>query len=342
MEDCRRSCIGKKNQSMNILKSKIFVGDLVRACSNIGLFDKQNIETIKSLLGFEYIEKPEKSESHATGISMDIPETVDNNIVKKQILEIKNKHNTEISESKGSNQEERILPFDFEHEKSEFQNFRKMNYLWHEEKVPPGFKTMHIPLLPKRNARAIIGKTLSLEREMGIVDITRIVNVIASCNPICRIPQLKVPSLLGGCQVLIDIGPGMEPFSLDRLHLVKAIKDIIGDEQIDIQYFKGSPLSGVKKEDAIGYTSYSTPVSGTSVIAITDLCIADVSYNLFMTSPDDWLQLNKILETSGCPLMIYAPYPPSRWPKKLFGTLPIIQWDRGITLSKVCRVKERK
>jgi hypothetical protein len=187
-------------------------------------------------------------------------------------------------------------------------------------------------------ARAIVIEALATTRLSRELDLPRVVDALARCTAV-DLPRLTVPTLARGCQLLIDFGAGLAPFTQDREELVETIRTIVGRDRLAIFSFEECPLHGVGTEDEPGPVPYTPPGRGTSVAVITDLGIARIGFGI---GPHYWLTFATRLRAAGCPLVAFVPSPWRRWPAPLAGAFAIVEWDRSCTATAVRRARDRE
>src|SRR6202008_4057123 len=88
------------------------------------------------------------------------------------------------------------------------------------------------------------------------------------------IPRLSIPTLTRGVQLLIDRGENMQPFAADQTALLAFLVRVVGRDRTEVNYFEGSPLWGAGIGPKDEWSDYRPPASGTPVVLVTDLGIA--------------------------------------------------------------------
>lgn len=183
---------------------------------------------------------------------------------------------------------------------------------------------LHEPLLKPEWVAGLLLWSVGIQTPESKPDIETIVKTIASGQVIASFPSRSRPTLVRGIHLVVDESDGMEPFIQDQRMMIDTLFRILGPERIHCSYVVGSPLSAAV---TIGALSPGTPVVG-----LTDLGLTSQRASLG-SNPDDWLEFQGRLEQSGCPLTVFVPFPPRRWPRRLIGRLHMIHWDRTVTLS---------
>jgi hypothetical protein len=70
------------------------------------------------------------------------------------------------------------------------------------------------------------------------------------------------------------------------------------------------------------------------VVALTDLGIARTGARVPGLA-QHWLELDAELRAAGSSLVVFVPYPESRWPESLSEQLALVRWDRRTSLVDV-------
>ena len=143
-----------------------------------------------------------------------------------------------------------------------------------------------------------------------------------------------------GCQILIDVGIGMQPFVGDTRQMVRAMRKVVGAEHVRVLTFVDCPSRGVLSE-AYKDEAYRAPDNGAIVVAVSDLCGGGPHAAIREAEPESWLVVVRQVRDAGSTLVVLNPYPPDRWPARLAGRIPIIYWDRATRASDVRRTRRR-
>lgn len=194
-------------------------------------------------------------------------------------------------------------------------------------------ETLDTALFVGRWRRALLTTALSTSDAEGEVDVETLVGRLSQAEPIRDLPRRALPTLRHGVQLLLDHGEGMQPFTRDRAEMTTALRETVGEDRLQILRFAGSPrIAGAGARRS--WTAYEAPQRGRPVLALTDLGLAGVGAT---ASPEDWLSLAARLAPRGSRLVVFVPYPPKRWPRRLAGRLTLVRWDRGTGVHDVRR-----
>jgi hypothetical protein len=191
----------------------------------------------------------------------------------------------------------------------------------------------HEPLFAPASTRNILAATLSIEEENGPIDAARLVDDVASCRTVTRLPREPSPTLRRGAFALIDRGETMEPFYRDVAEVLRSIEQVLGSDRLTRFTFDGTPKELSRWADGEPWTF--APPAGTPVVLISDLGLRRPS------AEDEWLDFTRRAREIGCPLTALVPYPPARWPEQLAQRMRAVTWDRTTTVAAAWRAARR-
>jgi hypothetical protein len=200
---------------------------------------------------------------------------------------------------------------------------------------PPPVARMSRPLFPVRQSRALLSAALATWDSDGSPDIPRIIEILASAQPIRTLPQLTAPTLRRGCQILIDTAVSMAPFRLDVEHLITRIHAVIAKDRVEIRDFTGCPMRSARTPARNETTSWRAPAPGTPIFLLTDLGIGGPAASEERAGIGEWLEFAQSAQAAGCPVVALVPYASSRWPRALRGHINVIHWDRRTTAAAI-------
>jgi hypothetical protein len=194
------------------------------------------------------------------------------------------------------------------------------------------------PLIRPIANRAIVSSALAHRSAGGAIDVDRLVELCARRQVITDVPRLPRWSIAGRTLVLIDRGAGMGPFARDGGDLAESIAAIASRDRTEVRRFWRTPRL-VGNAPTAAKAINPPPPRGTAVVALTDLGIApDAPEGLI----GDWLAFAAAIAKAGCTLVVFVPYPASRWPAALAEKLSIVTWDRGTSLASVIAAVHRR
>lgn len=321
---------------MNLPGGEIFFGDFIRALSKIQIESNVDIDSVAGVLGFRF-----KSDRKETDYSDVIIEAEP---FKNEGLQIKPSPKPSLIEPDKtpklppnpveivrSDFDQEIIKFDCEHYKLDVSKKAEIEYDIPKYDIANKFDFKHFSLFIPNWTKSILCEILSFLHEDGPLDSVEAVNKLASFEIFDRMPKLKIKRLFNKCQILFDVGIGMTPFLKDCRELISLLKLLFGKEYIEVLFFRDCPIFGVETESNFEIKSFEPPYRDTVIILLTDLGIANPTFSIRRSSPDDWFEFLKLIRNTGSNVVALVPYPSNRWPKPLINLLPIIQWDRWTT-----------
>ena len=139
---------------------------------------------------------------------------------------------------------------------------------WARDAVLPRPKAHVLPspasLFEPLRERAILAASARSHRAEGPIDIAAVVEAMTRCRPLAVLPRLRIPSLRGGVQLVIDRSPWMAPFAADVDALRRRLIGVIGAAVEEIR---------VRAADGAGFELRPawTPRRGVPVVIVGDL-----------------------------------------------------------------------
>lgn len=194
----------------------------------------------------------------------------------------------------------------------------------------------YLPLFRPEWGRHLATTLARIPRPMGPVDEEQLTRAMSQGTPVTRIPRRPIWSLSLGVQLLLDVGPGMEPFAGDQIALAALFRDAVGPGQTREVQFADCPSRGVIEDGEV--VAYSPPDPGVPVVAVSDLGLGGPPTHLARSRPVEWLALARRLAAQGSHLRILVPYERSRWSADLRDSLCLIEWDRPTTAGSIRRL----
>lgn len=158
-------------------------------------------------------------------------------------------------------------------------------------------------------------------------------------DPACLPPAME-STLALGAQVLLDMGPGMEPFYQDQMDLIASLEHLVGSESLQIRYFSGTPAHRVWSAGGAEILPYRPPERPRAVLILTDLGRGAPTKDLNPATPADWQAFAALfVRTPALPLVL-TPYAASL-DESLPSDFPVLLWDRPTRVQEARRVRER-
>lgn len=215
---------------------------------------------------------------------------------------------------------------------------------WLHETVPypvpadfrPAYRLPMEPLFDPRRSRALVQRMVSKSLPVGPIDVAQVVRRAARLAPLATLPRRPRDDLRMGVQLLLDIGPAMQPYAQDVAAFAAEVVSVAGHAGTEICCFRNAPLRGVIPPGGWLPEEYRLPAPGIPVIALTELGLAAVPGRTDMPPrPDEWLALAESLRRRQSPLTVLTPYPRHRLPAGMAAKMRILSWDRGLGVRGV-------
>ncbi|HET6483875.1 MAG TPA: hypothetical protein VFG35_28060, partial [Actinoplanes sp.] len=183
-------------------------------------------------------------------------------------------------------------------------------------------------LLPPARQRAILA-ALCRTSGPGEIDVPEVVRRLARAEPLTRLPTTLVPTMRRGVQVLVDLGPGMQPFLDDQRQVLHALHRLIGREGLEVLRFAGTPLDepGAGPGPVWTWRPYRPPIDDRRVLVLSDLG-GGPGHRDRGAVQDRWLRFAALFRHGERPLVALVPVPAERLPAGLRAGLPMVTWDR--------------
>ena len=191
------------------------------------------------------------------------------------------------------------------------------------------------PLFAGPTRRAILTAALSTLVHEGDIDVEGVVAMLTDARPLRHVPRLAMPTLRRGTQVLVDTGPGLDPYRSDVDQILEAFDDVLADDRMTVAFFNRCPLQGVSSPQG-DLRSWEPPSSGTTVVVISDLGIGGPVLG-DRASVSEWLDFARAVRTSGHTLVGLVPYEARRWPPRLARAMVLLHWSERTTAGEVRR-----
>lgn len=189
-------------------------------------------------------------------------------------------------------------------------------------------------LLPARSARAIMLALAGESAPHGPPDLEALVRRIAGGNMVARIPRHALRRLAARIVVLLDEGPGMDPFAADQVHFVAALGRIVGRDRPIVRCFSGMLADGLRDPETGAIDTMADLPAGL-VLMLSD-------FGAGQPSPRHSGHDAAALAGAGRIVIGLNPYPPERWPAFLPPGLVMLRWHEGLRLSDLRRARKRE
>lgn len=192
------------------------------------------------------------------------------------------------------------------------------------------------PLFARRSQRAILSASLATQASEGEIDAEKLAAMVSELKTVTSFPRLSTTTLRRGVQVLLDDSSGFTPYAIDREIICTAIADIVGRHRVSVYRFRGSPERGVFQLRR-NSERWMPPHAGTVVALVSDLGLGGPLFSAERASMREWMRVVARARQAGCPVVVFNPLPPKRWPAELARMATIVQWDRTTSVRSVKR-----
>lgn len=192
------------------------------------------------------------------------------------------------------------------------------------------------PLFARRSQRAILCACLATQASEGEIDAEELAAMLSELKTVISFPRLSTTTVRRGVQVLLDDSSSFTPYAADREIISTAIADIVGRQHVSVYRFRGSPERGVFQLRR-NSERWVPPHAGTVVALVSDLGLGGPLFSAERGSVSEWMRVIARARQAGCPLVVFNPLPPKRWPAELARMATIVQWDRTTSIRSVKR-----
>jgi hypothetical protein len=196
------------------------------------------------------------------------------------------------------------------------------------------------PLFGRRTQRAILSALVATYVDEGEIDVDRILETIGEGRPFLRLPRTTVPTLRRGAQVLVDRGPGMDPYRGDQAGLLTQLNHVLADDRFEVIDFAGCPSRGAGRGSRARWRAYRLPPAATPIVLLSDLGIGGPPLEVG-ASEAEWLAFARFVRGAGHPVIALVPYQARRWPASAARTMTLVHWSERTTARAVRQALRR-
>jgi len=324
----------------------IWLADLAKCLITLQPKDDQAHKTISNILGFDFLNLPDTLSSTKNNQEFKAPQN-ENSAEKEMVKNASSKPEPPIKPSPSQpgeiTQSEMAEDDEITYEQSPANPLQSIpsDILSTIRPLPKvdlqkycSTKSPFYPLFNPKWQKGILTALISTHEEIGLVDISHLLEVATNCKPIQKVPRTFRWTTFRGAQLAIDMSESMEPFRTDQANAKDLLKTIIGKSQLDIITFYGSPLRGVYRSDYGNREQYKMPAPKTPIVLISDLGHGNNTLFLDTAPISEWLSFAEVAKRRGCPIVVLTPYPQQRWHTVLSDKFNMFYWDRKNTFAK--------
>ena len=179
---------------------------------------------------------------------------------------------------------------------------------------------------PEWEARILLGLA-SVQTVLPVVDVAAAVASAAALEVTTRLPLLSRWKLGESVHLLLDVGPGMQPFAADIQQLRQKACRTVGDSRVDVRFFAGTPLCGAGLGARREWRPYVPSDRPSVVLVVSDF---GASSTLVPGSAGEtaWRSLLEPLRAAGHRVIGLTPYALDGVPGGIRRVTPIVSWSR--------------
>ncbi|MER7420842.1 hypothetical protein ABT346_29355 [Micromonospora peucetia] len=305
------------------MTSIVWLGDFVRACMAV---DAQNLSRQLQVAGLLNLQ----SSSGAVAVAPDAAaETDDDPAAQETPAAIETPAKATVTPT-GS---PRRRPDDTLSRAEQLQSDITPELHWNVDPLPKqrprtGPPPRPAPLLASRYAATILHLAVRQMVAEGDVDIASTVRRMSEARSMDALPRHRRPTLRFGVEILIDRGPGMQPYARDHEAVVEVVRQLVGPGRVAVRYFEAVPTRGIGSGPARTWRPYTPTPGGIPVLLITDFGIGGFAMDQFRAQAADWQRFFTVAHAAGIDCTALVPYPLARWPRWARSHVHMVQWDR--------------
>ncbi|WP_369034663.1 hypothetical protein [Streptomyces adonidis] len=193
----------------------------------------------------------------------------------------------------------------------------------------------HLPLLAPRSTAAVLHAALARVTPEGDLDVERAADHLARGLPLAEIPRRPLPTLRYGVQILADISASMEPFARDVEDAIEQVRSLVGVAGTRVLRFADCPSRGVGAGPRGTWRPYQPPQHGTRVLLLSGLGRIGPVFDPHRSTEHEWREILLRIRQHGCDTVALVPLPERLWPAWWQSRLRVVAWDRGTTVGRV-------
>jgi hypothetical protein len=206
---------------------------------------------------------------------------------------------------------------------------------------PVGPEPAH-QLFAPRSSAAILQRISAQEAPDGPVDLPALIDRLAHGRPVRDLPRNASLTLRFGVEVLIDQGAGIELFGHDVRDLLTEINRVVGSDRVAVSRFAYAPLRGAGAGPRRFWRPYRPGSPRVRVLVVSDFGMGGSMLDYRQSGVDEWTAFARVLHRHGSGAVALTPYPRRLWPRWLPALMPVLPWDRKVTVGQVAALLSRR
>ena len=197
------------------------------------------------------------------------------------------------------------------------------------------------PLFSPERERALLAAICRTLRPEGDIDVERTVDGISRLQLPRVLPRLRIPSMSGGLQVLIDQSRWMAPHRTDLACLAIRLREVVGDLMQHLVVSELPPAVRAPHEDEA--RPWEPPRAGTAIVIVSDLGRAALR-DKKRAPRRAWVSFVGRMRASGFAPMVIVPGRTASYldvDRELKHTL-LLGWDRRTRIAEASRFRKER
>lgn len=182
------------------------------------------------------------------------------------------------------------------------------------------------PLFARLTTPGILCAAVATRHPGVDVDMERLLEGLVRGDVPRTLPFKPCPSLNQGIQLLLDASEYMTPFYPDLQDLQEGFRQLVGEHRCEVFEFSGDP-AGAAAWSFAGTQRTWRPQAGRPIVLATNLGIGAPAASRDYAGPRAWRAFARMARRAGCPVVVFLPLTPARWPIALARRFTLIHWD---------------
>jgi hypothetical protein len=193
-------------------------------------------------------------------------------------------------------------------------------------------------LLPAHTERAVLWTLAGTPLCRGDLDEGAAVAALSRGRVLSGLPRRPVHTTSRGLQLMLDGGPGMDPYRTDVRQLAARLADLMPADLLREYWYVDDPSGphGVTGAGELVGRRYALPPTGTPILVVTAFGRRGPSVPFAKSVLASWRRLVASARRAGNPLTFLSPTPDDIAPGRL-GPAPVLGWSPATSVRTVLR-----